>query len=67
LTISTVDVRPLDELEARAVDLICGRSGHNDIVDVHVALVARDLNATVVTSDAQDLRCVDPKLALIEI
>lgn len=63
----TVDVRSLDELEARAVGLICGRSGHNDIVDVHVALVAHELDATVVTSDGHDIRNVDPTLTLIEV
>lgn len=40
----SVDVAPLDGTVARAVGLLCGRSGHSDIVDVHVAMSARDLD-----------------------
>lgn len=37
-----VDVLPLDDTTARAVGLLCGRTGHPDVVDVHVALHARE-------------------------
>jgi hypothetical protein len=60
-------VPALDELTARAVGLLCGRSGHPDVVDVHVALHARQEGHAVVTSDADDLRAVDPTLRLIEV
>lgn len=60
-------VPPLDELSARAVGLLCGRSGHPDVVDVHVALHARDAHHAVITSDGNDLRAVDPTLRLIEV
>lgn len=58
---------PLDELTARAVGLLCGRSGHPDVVDVQVALHARQAHHAVITSDADDLRAVDPSLRLIEV
>lgn len=62
-----VHVVALDDLAARAVGLLCGRSGHPDVVDVHVALVARGDDAAVVTSDPDDLRRVDPSLRLIVV
>lgn len=60
-------VPPLDDLTARAVGLLCGRSGHPDIGDVHVALHARHEHHAVITSDAGDVRSVDPTLRLIEV
>jgi predicted nucleic acid-binding protein len=57
-------VVPLDDLAARAIGLLCGRSGHSDVVDVSVALCARQRNLHVVTSDPDDLRAVDDALIL---
>jgi hypothetical protein len=54
-------------LAARAVGLLCGRSGHRDIVDTHVVLVARDRGDAVVTGDPDDLRQIDPGLPLIVV
>lgn len=62
-----VTVVALDDLAARAVGLLCGRTGHADVVDVHVALVARQRNATIVTSDPGDINHVDPSLSLIVV
>jgi predicted nucleic acid-binding protein len=62
-----VDVPPLDELAARAVGLLCGRTGHRDVVDVHVALHARENGYAVVTSDPHDMHAVDRGLAVIEL
>ncbi|HMS74307.1 type II toxin-antitoxin system VapC family toxin [Gordonia sp. (in: high G+C Gram-positive bacteria)] len=62
-----VEVVPLDDTTARAVGLLCGRSGHADVVDVHVALHARERGHTVVTSDPDDLRSVDPAVRLIAV
>jgi predicted nucleic acid-binding protein len=59
-----VQVPPLDEVTARAVGLLAGKSGHVGIVDVHVALHARRRGHTVVTSDPDDLRAVDPSVRL---
>ena len=54
----------LDDPFARAVGLLCGRSGHADVVDVSVALCARQRNLHVVTSDPEDLRAIDDALIL---
>ncbi len=62
-----VDVPPLDELAARAVGLLCGRTGHRDVVDVHIALHARENGYAVVTSDPGDMRAIDPTLTVIEL
>lgn len=58
---------PLEGLTARAVGVWCGRSGHADIVDVHVVLHAREHGHVVVTSDPDDLRAVDPSVPLAVI
>jgi predicted nucleic acid-binding protein len=58
------EVVALDDLVARAVGLLCGKSGHADVVDVSVALCARQRNLHVVTSDPEDLRAVDDALNL---
>jgi predicted nucleic acid-binding protein len=58
------EVVTLDDPVARAVGLLCGRSGHSDVVDVSVALCARQRNLHVVTSDPEDLRAVDDALIL---
>jgi predicted nucleic acid-binding protein len=55
---------PLDDPTARAVGLLCGRSGHPDVIDVSVAVCARQHNMHVVTSDPEDLRAVDKALIL---
>ena len=63
----SVHVAPLEDMTARAVGLLCGRSGHRDIVDVHVALLAQEQGHTVVTSDPEDLSAVHPSLPLITV
>lgn len=62
-----VEVPPLDDVTARVVGLLCGRSGHSDVVDVHVVLHARDADHVVVTSDSDDLRAVDPGVRVIAV
>jgi predicted nucleic acid-binding protein len=62
-----VDVPPLDAETARAVGVLCGRSGHADVVDVHLALHARLHDRVVVTSDPDDVRRVDPHASIVEI
>ena len=62
-----VTVPALDDPTARAVGLLCGRSGHADVVDVHVVLHAKDNDHAVVTSDPDDLLAIDPGLRLIRV
>ena len=61
------EVVPLDDPMARAVGLLCGRTGHPDVVDVSVVLCARTRGHSVITSDPGDLTAVDPGLALVPI
>jgi hypothetical protein len=44
---------------------LCAATGTSDVVDVSVALCARDRGHAVVTTDAADLRAIDPSLPLI--
>lgn len=67
LAAAEVTVPPLDAVMARAVGVQCGRSGHADIVDVHVALNAREQGHAVLTSDPDDISRVDPSLTVIAI
>jgi len=60
-----VEVVALDELEARAVGVVCGRSGATDVVDASVVVCARQRGHQVVTGDPGDLRTIDPDLAVI--
>ena len=62
-----LDVIPLDEDTARLIGVLCGRSGHADIVDVNVVQHARLHGHTVVTSDPDDLRRVDPALPIVTV
>ena len=59
-----VSVPPLDDEVARAVGVLCGRSGHPDVVDVHVALHASLRGQAVASSDPDDLRRVVPDLRI---
>lgn len=60
-----VDVAIMTLNVARAVGAICASSGHNDVVDVHVALCARERRHAVVTGNLVDIARVDPTVPLI--
>jgi hypothetical protein len=60
-----VDVQPLDRDRAQAAGVLCGKSGTTDVIDASVALLAREKRAPVVTSDPDDLRRIDPTLAVV--
>ncbi len=62
---SDVDIAVMTLSVARSVGLICADSGHVDVVDVHVALCARERRHAVVTSDPDDIARVDPTLSRI--
>jgi predicted nucleic acid-binding protein len=61
-----VDVAVMTPNTARAVGLVCARTGHDDVIDVHVAMCARERNHAVVTSDPGDLSRIDPDLPVIK-
>jgi predicted nucleic acid-binding protein len=45
----------LDQLASRRIGALAATTGATDVVDGHVALIAEDRDAIVVTSDASDL------------
>jgi rRNA-processing protein FCF1 len=60
----TTVVPALDQVMAEAAGVLCGRTGTADVIDASIVLVARRDQAVVLTSDADDLRRLDPKLDL---
>lgn len=67
LDLVEVQVAPLDAWSARAVGELCARTGHDDVVGVHVALHARLNGHAVVTSDPDDIARVDPTLQVVVV
>lgn len=67
LALSSVTVVVLDELEARAAGVLCGRAGTADVVDASVVLCARARGHAVVTGDQDDLAALDPALRLVTL
>jgi predicted nucleic acid-binding protein len=65
LTSRDVDIAVMTPNTARSVGLMCARTGHDDVIDVHVALCARERGHAVVTSDPGDISRIDPTLPLI--
>ncbi|MHB8313146.1 MAG: PIN domain-containing protein [Candidatus Dormibacteria bacterium] len=58
------EIAPLDGPLARAAGQLCGVSSTADVVDASIAVVARQRQLPVVTSDPGDLRRLDGKLEL---
>jgi hypothetical protein len=61
------DVAVLDRVDATIIGRLLAASGTADIVDAHVVICARRTRQPVVTSDADDLRALDPSIKLVEI
>ena len=64
LKTKAVKVIPLDGPEAFRVGQLLGRSHTSDVIDAHVALIAKPLGALVVTSDPGDIAAIDPGLRI---
>jgi predicted nucleic acid-binding protein len=62
-----IDIAIMTPNAARSVGLLCARTGHNDVIDVHVAMCARERRHAVVTSDPDDLSRIDPGLPIISV
>lgn len=60
-----VEIVALDDHAARAVGQLLGASGTVDVIDASVAWCARQRGHAVVTSDPDDLRAIDPTLAVV--
>ena len=65
LSSDTVEVVPLDDIEARAAGQLCGATGTSDVVDASVVICAQRRKASVVTSGPRDLRRLDPSLPVV--
>jgi hypothetical protein len=63
----TTDVDELDRVAATNVGRLLAASGTADITDAHVVISARRHGHAVVTSDALDLRRLDPDLEVIAL
>jgi hypothetical protein len=62
-----IRVAALTEGVAKAAGQLCGLRGTSDVIDASVALAAREAAAIVVTSDAEDLRRLDPTLTIVAV
>lgn len=62
-----VEVPALDRDEALAAGAICARARTSDVIDASVASCARRRDQVVVTSDPDDIRRLDPALAVIAL
>ena len=61
------DLVALDGPDATAVGLILARTGTADVVDAHVVVCARRAQQAIVTSDADDLRRIEPDMQLVVV
>jgi len=61
-----IDLAVMTPNAARSVGLMCARTGHDDVIDVHVALCARERHHAVVTSDPDDMLRINPALPVIK-
>jgi hypothetical protein len=62
-----IDIAIMTPNVARSVGLLCARTGHDDVIDVHVALCAIQRLHVVVTSDPDDMSRIDPGLPVIGV
>lgn len=62
-----VEIEVMDAMRAKRAGQLCGVTGTSDVIDASVVLCARQRDHSIMTSDGDDLRRLDPKLELIEI
>lgn len=60
-----VAIHPLDADGARAAGQLCAATASSDVVDACVVILARVVDGVTVTSDPDDLRRLDPGIALV--
>lgn len=63
----TTDLVPLDGPDATSVGVLLAASRTSDIADAHVVVCARRAGTTIVTSDPDDLRRLDPSVRLLAL
>ena len=64
---ASTDLVALDGPDAKRTGILLAASRTGDIVDAHVVVCARRTGQVVVTSDAADLRKIDPALPLVVV
>lgn len=62
---TTARMEPLDRKAARQVGELLARSETTDVIDAHVAVVALRSDATVVTSDPDDIQRLAPRARIV--
>ncbi len=65
LASTEVEIEPLDDERARAAGQLCGVTGTADVIDASVVLCARRRGHRIATSDAEDIRALDPHAQVI--
>jgi predicted nucleic acid-binding protein len=65
LQLQVTSIVALDAKLARRVGARCASTRATDVVDVSVAICARDRGHPVITSDPDDIAAIDPSLTLI--
>ena len=60
-----IDIAVMTLSVARSIGLICADIDHDDVVDVHVVLCARQRHHAIVTSDPRDIARIDPAVPQI--
>jgi hypothetical protein len=61
------EIVPLDEQLARSCGELCGAINTSDIIDASVVILARARCDTIVTSDPDDLRQLDPAAPILPV
>ena len=62
-----IEIESLDDRRARAAGQLCGVAGTRDVIDASVVMCARSRAHSVLTSDPDDLRRLDPSLRYIRV
>lgn len=61
------DVVALDRVDATNVGRLLAGTRTADVIDAHVVICARRAGQHVITSDAEDLRRLDPQIDVMEV
>ncbi len=67
LRTEAVRIHPLGESIAYRIGLLLAASKTADVVDAHVAILARSLSAVVLTSDPEDIVRLDATLEVVTV
>jgi hypothetical protein len=60
-----VRIHPITDATGYQLGLLLGATGATDVVDAHVAALGKATGGIVITSDAGDIRALDPSLRIV--